>query len=174
MANQILLPAQVMSAQALVNSISGKKIKKVFFQAEAKSISNNDITIGIIAYAAHKNSSQKWEIGSKVTATVDTTKPIQSFSIPRAFANNEWTITNVTKMYKGETLKGLSMRKLQAIAVNMLNKIAKNKDLLKQTVLTFKAKSTPNPHLEYEVTIDTGVGSQVVNANPSPPAPPSE
>ena len=174
MANQILLPAQVMSAQALVNSIGGKKIKKVFFQAEAKSISNNDITMGIIAYAAHKNSSQKWEIGNKVTATVDNTKPVQKFSMPLAFGNNEWTITNVSKKYKGETLKGLSLRKLQAIAIKMLIKIAKNKDLLKQTVLTYKAKISNNPHLEYDITLDTGTGSQVVNANPSPPAPPSE
>ena len=174
MANQILLPAQVMSAQALVNSIGGKKIKKVFFQVEAKSISSNYITVGIIAYAAHKNSTQKWEIGTKVTATVDNSKPVQSFSIPRAFANNEWTITNVTKKNKGESTKELSKRKQQAIAIKMLNRITKDKDALKKTVLTFKAKGTTNPHLEYEITIDTGVGSQLVNANPSPPAPPSE
>lgn len=173
MANQILLPAQVMSAQALVNSIPGK-IKKVFFQTEVKSISNNDMIVGIIAYAAHKNSTQKWEIGSKVTATVDNSKPVQKFSIPRAFANNEWTVTNVSKKNKGENAKGLSIRKQQALAVKMLNRIANNKDLLKKTALTFKARGTVNPHLEYDVTIDTGLGTQTAYTNPSPPAPPSE
>ena len=174
MANQIILPAQTISAQALVDSISGK-IKKIFFQCELKSIATNDATFGVVAYAARKNSSQKWDIGSKVSATVDGTKPIKTFALPLAFGNCEWVNSNVTKKRKKESTAAFSIRVKQAKAIKHLNKISKNKTVLKNTKLIFEAKKSSNPHMSFTISIDSGLGNPTsAYANPSPPAPPAE
>jgi hypothetical protein len=174
MPNQIILPAQTISAQELVNSISGK-IKKIFFQCELKSIINNDATFGIIAYAANKKNPQKWDVGTKVTATIDTTKPVKTFSLPLAFGNCEWVNSNSTKKKKGEGENDFSLRVDQSVSMKYLNKVSKNKELLKKTRLVFEAKKSSNPHISFTISIDSGIGNPTAaNANPSPPAPPAD
>lgn len=174
MANKIILPTQIMPAQALANSISGK-IKKIFFQTEIISISGDDATCRVIAYAANKKNPNKWDIGTKVTATADLTKPVKKFTLPLAFGNCEWVNTNVTKKRSGESGKAYQVRIKQAAAIKHLNKIADDKATLKKTKLIFKAKKWPNPHIDFTVYIDSGIGNPTsASANPSPPAPPEE
>jgi hypothetical protein len=174
MANQIIIPAQIMSAQELVNSISGN-IKKIFFQCEITGIKNNDVTCRIIAYAARKNSSQKWDVGKCVKASIDNTKPAKKFSIPISFGNCEWINTKAKKKRKGESKKAFNLRISQAAAINLLNRMANNKSKLAKTKLIFRAGKSSNPHLDFTVTIDSGIGSPTsAYANPSPPAPPAE
>jgi hypothetical protein len=106
---------------------------------------------------------------------VDNTKPVKTFSLPIAIGNCEWVNSNISKKWKGENAQAYNGRIKQAVAVKYLNKIANNKNLLKNTKLVFEAKKSSNPHVNFTVTIDSGVGSPTfAYANPSPPAPPAE
>lgn len=174
MANKIILPAQVMSVKELVDSLPGK-IKKVFFQTELISISNNDVIARIIAYAARKNQHQRWELGRKVVAAVDDTKSEKSFSLPIAVGNCEWVNTNVRNKRPKEPNSIYSERKAQAKAIKKIHRLTKNEDLIKTATLRFSARKSSNPHLEYSVTLDSGLGRpETAMANPSPPATPAE
>lgn len=173
MANLIILPAQTVSVKELVGSIP-KKIRKIFFQTELVSVNGNDITCRVIAYAAHKNIVQRWELGKKVSATVDPTGGTQTFTLPIAVGNCEWIMSNVRAKRKNETNAAFAIRKKQAAAIKKIHKLMRDKTLLKNASLSFSAKKSSNPHLEYAVTLDSGDGtSDTAYANPSPPATPA-
>lgn len=175
MANQIIIPAQTMSALALASSITGK-IKKIFFQCEIMSLSGDDATVRIIAYAANKKgSSPRFEIGKKVSAAIDPSLPVQTFPVPQAMANCEWVETSIVSKKTNESKRNFANRINQANAIKQLNNLSKNKSALKKAKLTFKAKKSKNPHVYFSVTLDDGAGGTTTAiANPSPPATPVE
>ena len=95
--------------------------------------------------------------------------------MPLAFGNCEWVNTNVSKKGKKESAAAFTIRTKQAKVIKQLNKIAKNKAILKNTKLIFVAKKSSNPHISFTISIDSGLGSPTsAYANPSPPAPPAE
>jgi hypothetical protein len=164
MANQVVLPAQKLRLSDLSASFPNKKIKKIFFQCEIKSISGNDVTFGVIAYAGKRKPGNKWIIGKKVTCQDDPTKPIQSFGIPLAFGNNELVDFN----FKIKDKKIDSKNKKQDNLMAVINKILKDPDKAKNTYLLLEARKTENPHIYYDVSL-SGLSA---TTNPSPPAPP--
>ena len=173
MANQIIFPSQTIPAKELVRSLKGK-IKKIFFQCELVSVSNNDIMCRIIAYAAHRNLFQQWVVGKKVTAVVDTSKPVKALSLPIALANCEWSKTNVHVKKSGESNAAYNQRKQQTEGIKKIHQLSDSPSLLNNVKFSFKAGKSSNPHLEYSITLDSGDGTTYTSdAKPSPPAPPA-
>jgi len=169
MANQVILPAQKLLLSDLKASFPNKKIKKVFFQCELRSISGNDATFGVIAYAGKRNPLNKWIVGTKVNCIIDEALPAQRFDIPLAFGNNElvdFNFDSKKKKSKKTSPKNISQDKLMS-AINRILK-SKDKSKLLDSILYLKPKLSRNPHIYYEVTMDT---SRTIT-NPSPPAPP--
>ena len=169
MANQVILPAQKLLLSDLKASFPNKKIKKLFLQCELKSISGNDATFGVIAYASKRNPLNKWTVGPKVTCEDDTSKPAMTFNLPLAFGNNELVDFNFDAKKKKD--KKTDPKKIkQDKFMSELNRILKRKskkDLL-DTYVYIQPKITDNPHNLFDVTLDTTTAT----TNPSPPAPP--
>ena len=66
MANQLLLPPQKFNYKEITDQFpaTGNPKKKVFFQAELRSLANGNATFGIVAYVSW-NVKRKWEVSSK-------------------------------------------------------------------------------------------------------------
>jgi hypothetical protein len=173
MANQIIFPSQTISVKDLVKSLNGS-IKKIFFQCELVSVTNNDIMCRVVAYAAHRNVFQQWIIGRKVSAVIDPAGPVKSISLPLALGNCEWTKTNASIKRSGESNAEYKERKMQAEAIKKIHRMANDNATLKNASFSFKAGKSSNPHLDYTITLDSGDGSMYTSdAKPSPPAAPS-
>lgn len=178
MANQLLLPPQKFSYKEITDQFpkTGNPKKKVFFQAELRSLANGDASFGIIAYAAWKDSG-KWVIGSKKVSGTDAGVAIPVLFIPPvAFANNEIVVSfkmakQVKKAKKKSKTKEPKKGRWNEFA-KLTRKLSKDKKLLAQSYLLFKTTITDNPHLEYNVTLEVNGTSLNVSTKPSPPAPP--
>ncbi len=177
MANQLILPPQKFLYKEITDQFptSGNPKKKVFFQAELRSLSGGDATFGIVAYPAWR-SGNKWVVGKKVSGedTGEAPKP-EPFTDPVAFANNEvfLSLSLTTKDRKKKKKKNPKKGRWSAL-MKMANKACKDPKSAESATLLFETKISENPHLEYNVTLDLGGTSVRVATKPSPPAPPEE
>jgi hypothetical protein len=169
MANQLILPPQKFSYKDITDQFpsTGSPKKKVFFQAELRSLAGGDARFGVIAYPSWKDGN-KWVVGTKVSG-VDHGDPV---TIPFAgllgFANNE-VLLSLAKKKKKEPRKG----RWNTLMKQVQQSCKKYKQVSKEDIeLIFKAKISENPHLEYDVTLDLGGTTLAVATKPSPPAPP--
>jgi hypothetical protein len=157
----------------LKKSIPNGNFKKIFFQCALNEIRNSgsdrEAVFSIIAYVGKRNIFQHWNVGTKVNCEIDTTVSPKEFKLsdydePIAFGNNEvydFTFTkNSTKTPKKIKQKEL-MRKIR--------KALNDPKISKTASLSLQAKISSNPHVTYDISID----STPVGANPSPPADPS-
>lgn len=177
MPSQLILPPQKFKYKDITDQFpaTGSPKKKVFFQAELRSISGGSVTFGIIAYPAWKTGS-KWIVGTKVTGTdTGATPKTEPFTQPVAFANNEIFLTlNLTKKGKKKDKKRNTKKGTWSAFMKMARKACKDKKTKDEISLLFETSISDNPHLEYNVTLDLGGTSLSVSTKPSPPAPPEE
>jgi hypothetical protein len=177
MANQLILPPQKFVYKQITDQFpqTGNPRKKVFFQAELRSLANGDATFGIVAYPAWRVAN-KWVVGEKVSGT-DTGAPpkIEPFTEPLAFANNEvfLSLSLSTKDRKKKKKKNPKKGRWSAL-MKMARKACKDPKSAETATLLFETKISENPHLEYSVTLDIEGTLVKVNTKPSPPAPPEE
>ncbi len=178
MANQLILPPQKFNYKEITDQFpkTGSPKKKIFFQAELRSLANGDASFGIIAYAAWKDSGS-WRIGAiKVSGTDAGVAVPVPFVPPLAFANNEVVVSfkiakKNKKAKKKKNCKDPKKGQWDEFA-KLTQKLLKDKKLLEKSVLTFETKISDNPHLEYSVTLEVNGTSLSVATKPSPPAPP--
>ncbi len=175
MANQLILPPQKFRYKDITDQFptTGNPKKKVFFQAELRSLADGNATFGIVAYPAWKDGN-KWEVGKKVTgADTGGQSKVEPFTNPVAFANNE-VLLSMSLSKKDD--KGKKMKKSHKGIWNKFMKMAskgcKNEKAMEDVSLVFETKISDNPHLEYTVTLDLGGTTLSVATKPSPPAPP--
>ena len=177
MANQLILPPQKFRYKEITDQFppTGNPKKKVFFQAELRSLAGGDATFGIVAYPAWR-AGNKWIIGTKVpgedTGEMPKTVPLTT---PVAFANNEvfLSLSLTTKERKKNKKKNPRKGRWSAF-MKMARKTCKDPKIAAEATLLFETKISENPHLEYNVTLDIGGTSIRVSTKPSPPAPPEE
>lgn len=180
MANKLLLPPQKFNYKEITDQFpgTGNPKKKVFFQAELRSLAGGDATFGIIAYAAWKETG-KWVIGPKkvIGADAGVAVPIP-FVPPIAFANNEvalsFSITKKSKKAKKKNKKKEPKKGRWNEFMKLARKLSKDKKELEASTLLFETKISDNPHLQYDVTLDINGTSLTVSTNPSPPAKPED
>lgn len=174
MANQLLLPPQKFNYTEITDQFpkTGNPKKKVFFQAELRSLAGGDATFGIIAYAAWKETG-KWVIGAKKVTGADAGVAVPiPFVPPVAFANNE-VVLSLSPRKKGKKSKKKDPKKGRWNEfMKLTRKLSKDKKQLEACTLLFETKISANPHLEYDVTLDVSGTSLTVSTKPSPPAPP--
>ncbi len=177
MANQLILPPQKIRYKEITDQFptTGNPKKKVFFQAELRSLAGGDATFGIVAYPAWRVGN-KWIIGKQVSG-IDTaeTPTIQPFTYPIAFANNEvfLSLSLTTKDRKKKKHNNPKKGRWSAF-MKMARKACKDPKSIETATMLFETKISQNPHLEYSVTLDLGGTSLKVTTKPSPPAPPEE
>lgn len=175
MANQLLLPPQKFNYKEITDNFpnTGSLKKKIFFQAELRSLANGDATFGIVAYAAWKDKG-KWVIGSKKVAGTDAGDGIPvPFVPPLAFANNELVVSyKLSKKRKKKEENSEPKKGYWNEFVKLSNKLLKDNKLHQKSLLLFRTKISTNPHLEYDVTLYVEGNSVTVATKPSPPAPP--
>lgn len=169
MSNQIILSPQKFSFKDLISQFpSGKFKKKLFFQSELRVLANGDATFGVIAYPAWRGK-EKWSIGTKISG-IDTGKPdVIPFTPPLAFANNELLIATKLSGKKRKKEKNVNQD-----LIRLMRKVCKSKKMIARSSFHFKATITKNPHLQYDVTLDTGDTTLTMQTNPSPPARPQD
>ena len=167
MANQLLLPPQKFNYKEITDQFptTGNPKKKVFFQAELRSLANGNATFGIVAYASW-NYKGKWEVSSKPVKGVDvgTATPIP-FIPPVAFANNEVVVSFKLKKKKNKNRQWNRFEKLAC-------KLLKDQKSLDKATLPFETSIFKNPHLEYNVTLEVNGTTLSVATKPCPPASP--
>lgn len=179
MANQIILLPQKFKFSELTNQFpsTGKLVKKVFFQAELRSLANGNASFAIIGYPAWKVANGKWTIGKKVMGETTGEGNTIPFIPPLAFANNELILGSKSakkakkkKKCKEDEIKMTPEKKL----LLLVKKISKDKTLAEKSFFHFEARISENPHIEYEVTLDVGGQTLNVSTKPSPPARPQD
>ncbi len=176
MANQIILHPQQFNLSELLSQFpAGKFMKKIFFQSELRSLENGDAAFGVIAYPAWKKKN-KWMIGPKINGTDIGMPDVQPFTPPLAFGNNELLLVSdlskkQRKKIKKEGKKDSPEAK-KAEWQRWIRKILKDKKLAEKSLFLFHGRISENPHLEYNVTLQTDETTLSMVANPSPPAPP--
>lgn len=173
MANKLLLPPQKFNYKEITDQFpkTGSPKKKVFFQAELRSLANGDATFGIIAYASWKDNG-KWIIGPKKVMGTDAGVAVPVTFVPVAFANNEIVVSFKLSKKRKKTIIQESKKGRWAEFIKLTKKISKDKKLLEKSSLLFQTKISANPHLEYDVTLDVDGTSLTMATKPSPPAPP--
>ena len=168
MANQLLLPPQKFNYKEITDQFpaTGNPKKKVFFQAELRSLANGNATFGIVAYVSW-NVKRKWEVSSKPVKGIDvgTATPIP-FTPPLAFANNEVVVS--FKLKKNKKPKNGQWKRLD----KKVCKLLKDKKELEKASLLFETRISKNPHLEYDVTLEVNGTTLSVATKPCPPASP--
>ncbi len=177
MANQLILPPQKFIYKEITDQFpaTGNPKKKVFFQAELRSLAGGDAKFGIVAYPAWRAGS-KWIIGTKVSGTDTGEAPVPvPLTSPVAFANNEvfLSLSLTTKERKKKKFKNPKKGRWSAF-MKMARKKCKDPKADGEATLLFETKISENPHLEYNVTLDIGGTAIRVSTKPSPPAPPEE
>ena len=171
---KIILLSQTVTKSALLNSIPGKKIGKVFFQCILRELKDDTATFGLLAYAAKKNSpggSKNWELGTPVYCNPGPTNKNREFdpfqSDPVAFGNMEVRLKLEIAFgpYDADLKKQLG-RHAEKLGdfIQLLNKLPDDKEMI------FEGGLTENPHVDYTVSI-SGTDS---SANPCPPFDPGE
>jgi hypothetical protein len=172
MANQLILPPQKFNLKDITDQFpgTGSPKKKVFFQAELRSLANNNATFGVIAYPAWRKK-KKWEVGTKISGVDTGQAKVENFVTPVAFANNEIVVTLDLSKKKKKKKKDPKGGRWCAFE-DKARKACKDAKQLEQATLVFEASISENPHLEYDVTLDTGTSSYTTATKPSPPAPP--
>jgi len=177
MANTIILLPQTVRLDEFDFPGHGFPFRKLVFQSELRSLANGDATFGLIAYALWRNGlGNPWETGDKVECRNIVGGQPETFPlIPFvAFGNIEVPLSHhalITKDEKQEKSYNLKFEKY----FDLLEKISKDKDLLKESTLNFKTpKLTENPHADYDITLSVGGVEVPAASNPSPPADPNE
>ena len=179
MANKLLLPPQKFNYKEITDQFpaTGNPKKKVFFQAELRSLAGGDASFGIIAYPSWKETG-KWVIGKIIYgADAGVAVPIP-FVPPIAFANNEvalsFSITKKSKKAKKKNKKKEPKKGRWNEFLKLARKLSKDKKGLEESTLLFETTISDNPHLQYDVTLDINGTSLKVSTKPSPPAQPEE
>lgn len=194
MAN-ILLPQQTIKVADLQSQFPARRFKtrKIFFQCELRRVeANGDAVFRIIGYAAwRKNNNDRipWNIGAIPARGEDVVGgPVLSHPVDNgdpdpakrhvAFGNNEirWPYIpgfqeqsdKEKDQYYEDDEKD---PKHETEFAMQLGKILMDKEKLTKSFLNFKGKISENPHLTYDVTLDSG-GIEI--ANPCPPNQPGE
>jgi len=185
MANNILLPPQVIEAKKLTVQFPphGFPSRKIFFQCELRAITNGDAIFGVIAYPAWRRGNalkERWIIGTKVTGiTAGPAGPDETFPVNSgdpldpftAFGNNEISVPYPALSNTGQKSDYTIQRDK---FIEAWNKIVEDEKLLEKTTLNFKAKISKNPHAEYDITLSSPASTTTLETNPSPPDPPEE
>ncbi|MGQ0737587.1 MAG: hypothetical protein ACT4OJ_00870 [Bacteroidota bacterium] len=171
MANQLILPPQKFRYRDITDQFpaTGIRKKKVFFQAELRSLADGNASFGIVAYPSWKDGNT-WVVGNKVTGADTGGQPaVVPLTGPVAFANNEvlLSLTLLKKNKKENPRKGRWSALMKIIQKNCKKGVTSDK-----ITLIFEAGVSKNPHLEYNVTLDLGGTVLSVPTKPSPPAPP--
>jgi hypothetical protein len=183
MANQIILPPQKFKFADLINQFpsSRKLIKKVFFQAELRSLANDNASFAVIAYPGWKTARGKWVIGKKIEGEITGEGKHIPFVSPLAFANNELLLAATPlkkekkskkkdKKCKEDDFKKSPGHKF----LQLVKKISKDKKLIQKSFFLFESRISENPHIEYDVTLNADGVTLNVSTKPSPPARPEE
>ncbi|MEO7923841.1 MAG: hypothetical protein ABIR30_09195 [Chitinophagaceae bacterium] len=177
MANQLLLPPQKFKLTDITDQFpkTGTPKKKVFFQAELRSLANGDASFGVIAYPAWRDSG-KWVIGTKVSGSDAGAAVAKPFVPPLAFANNEvvfsFSMSEKSGKAKGKKHKKDPRKGRWNDLMKLAKKVCKDKKNMKESLLHFETSVSENPHLEYNVTLEVDGVALSVSTKPSPPAPP--
>ncbi len=171
MANQIILNKQIFRFDEIAKLFPGDvKGKKVFFQAELQSLENGDAKFGIVAYAACGKDG-KWTVCGTVKGT-DMGEPQKMDFIPFALANNELVLGSGKK---GKDKKKKKKKKdcddggERNAFLELYKKVAADPELAKKAVFSCTTSISKNPHLNYDVTLESGGTSARTRCNPSPP-----
>ena len=185
MANNILLPPQLINFSELKNQLPGPpfNFSKFFFQCELREITaEGDAVFGVVAYAAWKRGNaprERWIIGTKKVVGLTMPGAVPSFPIDSgnpldrftAFGNNEilhWHIQSEDKkQYGHESHQNPKF-------LDLLNEALKENNIAEKSTLTFKAYISKNPHVSYDVTLSTPTGTETQATNPCPPYSPGE
>lgn len=183
MANTIILPRQRVNFSRLTNQFPDPlpPRRKLIFQCELRSLSDGDARFGVIGYPAwRQGANQKWEIGDKVVGVDIDFPPAQPDEIfpvdpPLAFGNIEIPLTRQSGMPISKGIKDEIQEKFFAFLDEYEKKnieSKKKKITLADEFLIFKPNPFPNPHSDYDVTVESN-GFEAPS-NPSPPADPAE
>jgi hypothetical protein len=170
---QLILPPQKFRFRDITDQFpaGGNPKKKVFFQAEIRSVTGSNATFGIIAYPSWKDG-KNWVIGTKVIGIDTGGAPVtMNLNTHVAFANNEVLLSAGTKKKKNKKKKEPKKGRWSSFE-KMVKKSCKDPKQLESAELIFNSRISANPHLEYDVTMDFGTSTLMVSTNPSPPAPP--
>jgi len=176
MPNQIILNPQSFRFSDIIGQFpADRKVKKkVFFQAELQSLENGNAKFGIIAYPAWRTGGC-WEIGTKISGSEAGEGTLVNFAEPFGLANNELTLSPAKKKKKRKKKdKNNKMAKRTKAFLKHFNNIFCDKKLAEKAVFHCRTGISQNPHLEYDVTLESEGVSLRVKTNPSPPAMPVE
>lgn len=187
MAN-ILLPQQVFNVVNLQSKFPphGFKSRKIFLQCELREVTaKGDLVFGVIAYAAWRRSNSfriPWEIAKEAVRGDDVPGgPVVSYPVNNgdpdpskrfvSFGNNEipWPVSRSSKS-KLLQEEGISEIVSEDFFLE-LSKILDDKSLLEKSTLKCKAGISKNPHVYYDVQLDSGTTD---TANPCPPNQPGD
>jgi len=174
---QLILPPQKFVYKEIIDQFpaNGSPKKKVFFQAELRSLAGGNASFGVIAYPSWKEGN-KWMVGTKVEGKDTGAAPkMEPFTKPIAFANNEiiLSISLSKKKKKKKKNKKKDPRKGRwSEFMKMAKKACKDPALLEKSELLFVTRISENPHLEYDVDLTIDGTTLSVATKPSPPARP--
>lgn len=177
MANQLILPPQKFSYKEIIDQFptTGNPRKKVFFQAELRSLANGDATFGVVAYPSWKTG-KNWVVGNKVDGIDTGGQPkIELFTVPVAFANNEVLLSlSLSKKDRKKKKKRDPKKGRWSGLMKMARKASKDPKAAEHAILLFETRVSSNPHLEYSVSLEIDGTTLALSTKPSPPAPPEE
>lgn len=173
MANKLILNNQIFNISELICELpNGKFRKKIFFQSELRNLVNGDATFGVIAYPAWKETGKRWQVGKKISGRNTGNPTVIDFNPPLAFANNELLLAVPFSLKNRKKTKKLGLDKKMIRLLEMVRKITRDKEVAKKSFFSFETTISDNPHLEYNVTLESEGSSYSTRTNPSPPAKP--
>lgn len=177
MANTIILLPQTVRLDEFNFPAHGFPVRKLVFQSELRSLADGNATFGLIAYPLWRNGlGNPWITGAKVECRNIVGGQSQKFPLQPfvAFGNIEVPLSRHAIKTKDEKQEKSYDEKFEKY-FELLEKISKDKDLLKESLFNLKnPKLTKNPHADYNITLSVGGVEVPAASNPSPPADPSE
>jgi hypothetical protein len=165
---QVILHSQIFRFNDIMDQFPAHKVtrKKMYFQAELNAIGDNEVSFHIIAYPAWRLKG-KWYVGQKICSAETGNGSVIPFKEPLGFANNEIILSGFNKKKAGKKAKK-THRAFAAFA----SKIARDQKLASIAIFRCHTWISENPHLGYDITLESEGTSLTLKSNPSPPAPP--
>lgn len=145
-----------------------KSRKKLFLQPELVMLDGGNAVFRVIAYPAWRVKGA-WVIGKKITSTETSNGSVIPFKEPLAFGNNEIPLS----AYRMKRKKvGKKIKKKYGAWERFFRRICGNPRLLESAVFRCHTRISENPHMEYDVTMESEGTAMQWESNPSPPAKP--
>jgi hypothetical protein len=168
---QLVLHSQVFRFNDIFDQLPAKKNmrKKIYFQSELVQVENGTAVFAIAAYPAWCTASG-WVIGKKVQAAESGNGSVVPLKEPIGFANNEMPLAGY-KLKKKQVAK--KIRKDYLAFERYFRRIARDPKLAANAIFRCHPGISENPHLEFDVTLESEGTAVRWGANPAPPGKPS-